>query len=30
MKTKQRKNIELSPLKAEIESIFDECNIDDD
>lgn len=30
MEAKQRKDIELSPLKAEIESIFSEQNIDGD
>lgn len=30
METKQRKDIEPSPLKAEIEAIFNERNIDDD
>lgn len=30
METKQRKDIEPSPLKAEIEAIFSESNIDDD
>lgn len=30
METKQRKDIEPSPLKAEIEAVFNERNIDDD
>lgn len=30
MGTKQRKDIEQSPLKVEIEAIFNESNIDDD
>ncbi|WP_245546586.1 hypothetical protein [Phocaeicola salanitronis] len=30
MKDKSRTDIELTPLKAEIESIFNESNIDED
>lgn len=30
METKQRKDMELTPLKAEIEAIFNESNIDED
>lgn len=30
MKEKARTDIELTPLKVEIESVFSECNIDED